>query len=69
MHRSEGKRMLNLQIQGVLQLGVEDHLASSLTTGDRGPEGLFPTSFRQRWSGNGASGPSGASVAGSPENS
>ena len=29
-----GKRMLNLQTQGVLHLGVEDHLASSLTTGE-----------------------------------
>ena len=63
MHRSEGKRMLNLQIQGVLQLGVEDHLASSLTTGDRGPEGPFPAPFRQTWWSNGASGPSGALVA------
>ena len=42
MHRSEGKRMLNLQIQGVLQLGVEDHLASSLTTGESSAARTLP---------------------------
>ena len=46
MHRSEGKRMLNLQIQGVLQLGVEDHLASSLTTGKSRAARTLPRNIR-----------------------
>ena len=40
--------MLKLQIQGGLQLGVEDHLASSLLTGESRPSGLFPTPFPSR---------------------
>ena len=40
--RSNGRRMLSLQTQGVLQLGFEDHLASSHTNGDRAPLGLSP---------------------------
>ena len=53
MERFSVERMLTLQIQGVLHLGVEDHLASSLTTGKSRAARTLPRNIRFD---NGASG-------------
>ena len=46
MERFSVERMLTLQIQGVLHLGVEDHLASSLTTGKSRAARTLPRNIR-----------------------
>ena len=40
--------MLTLQAQGDLHLGVEDHLASSLTTGESRPARTLPHILQKR---------------------
>ena len=46
MERFSVERMLTLQIQGVLHRGVEDHLASSLTTGKSRAARTLPRNIR-----------------------